>query len=161
MLGFGGTCYPLNTPLVINEAETILVLSVHVWHCHSVWWLRHVIDSLRALDLNLMKIFFLIIIILMIQSVHKFAHAMTAELSWHVQNYDQITSLFFMQEQHVFLKDLNFEFINCLWNVSLDIQWTEKGGTDMAAHTPDQCCPTLSPPSNGDHYDWPPKCKSL
>ena len=32
------------------------------------------------------EISFAIILILMIQSGHNFAHVMTAELSWHVQN---------------------------------------------------------------------------
>ena len=41
---------------------------------------------------------------LMIKSGHNFAHAMTAELSWHVQNSDLIIQLFFIQEQHAFYK---------------------------------------------------------
>ena len=41
----------------------------------------------------------------MIQSGHNFAHAMTAQLSWHVLNGDLISLLFFMQEQHNFYKN--------------------------------------------------------
>ena len=50
--------------------------------------------------------------ILMIQSNYKFAHVMTAQLSWHVQNCDQIGSLYFKQEQHECLQDLDYELIN-------------------------------------------------
>ena len=55
----------------------------------------------------------------MTQSGHKFAHATTAQLSWHVQNCDLISWLFFAQEQYVFWRDLNYELKNPLWNVSL------------------------------------------
>ena len=54
-----------------------------------------------------MKILFLLILILMIQS-----GLMTAQLSWHLQNCDLIGSLGSMQEQHIFLQDLDYELIN-------------------------------------------------
>ena len=56
---------------------------------------------------------------LMVQSVHKFAHATTAQLSWHVQNCDLIRSLFFKQEQAEYLQDFNYELINPVCNRSL------------------------------------------
>ena len=40
---------------------------------------------------------------------HKFAYVMTAELSWHVQNYDLIWAL--VTVQHPFLRDLDYELI--------------------------------------------------
>ena len=43
-----------------------------------------------------------------IQSGHKFAHATTAQLSWHVQNCDLILQLFFITEQQVSLWYLSF-----------------------------------------------------
>ena len=46
-----------------------------------------------------------LILILMMQSCHKFAHAMSAQLAWHAPNYDTITSLFFISEQHIFIQD--------------------------------------------------------
>ena len=36
---------------------------------------------------------------LMIQSGHNFVHATTAQLPWHVQNYDRIGSLRYVLEQ--------------------------------------------------------------
>ena len=38
----------------------------------------------------------------MTTSGHNFAHAMTAELLWHVQNYDLILSYFFKSYQYIF-----------------------------------------------------------
>ena len=51
---------------------------------------------------------------LMIQSGHKFAHVTTAQLSWHVQNWDLIESLDFNTE-HVFVfQELDYNLIiNC------------------------------------------------
>ena len=53
--------------------------------------------------------------ILIIQLGHKFAHATTARLSWHVQSCGLICSLAFMSERYILLKDLNYELINPLW----------------------------------------------
>ena len=44
-----------------------------------------------------------LILILMTRSGHNFAHAMTAQLSWYVQNYDLTESLFSMWGQDVYL----------------------------------------------------------
>ena len=52
----------------------------------------------------------------MIQSVHNFAHATTAELSWHVQNCERIGPSFFSEGQVVFIQDLDWELMNRLWN---------------------------------------------
>ena len=41
-----------------------------------------------------------LILIVIIKACHNFARAVTAELSWHVQNCDLIESLFFKQELH-------------------------------------------------------------
>ena len=43
------------------------------------------------------------------QSGHKFAHSVTAELSWHVQNCGLIVSLFSKWEQNEYLQDLGYE----------------------------------------------------
>ena len=75
--------------------------------------------SQRVYELKLQifqKIVLTVIIILAIQSGHTFEHVMTAQLSWHVQNCDLITSTFFKQEQHEFLQDLDNELINLLRN---------------------------------------------
>ena len=51
----------------------------------------------------------------MVRSGHNLAHAMTAQLSWHVQNYELIWSLVFMLQHHMILGDSNCEFMNTLW----------------------------------------------
>ena len=55
----------------------------------------HLTKGLGAYHSNFVWILLAIILILMIQSGHNFAHVMTVKLSWHVQNCDLITSLFF------------------------------------------------------------------
>ena len=49
-----------------------------------------------------------------IHSGHNFAHATTAQLSWHVQNWDLIGSLFFKLEHHEVLWDSGYELIDSL-----------------------------------------------
>ena len=49
---------------------------------------------------------------IIIQSSHNFAHAMTAELSWHVQNCNLIGSLEWKLEQIKFSQDFNYELMN-------------------------------------------------
>ena len=46
-------------------------------------------------ELNLMKIIIAVIMMLVIQLDHKFAHVTTAVLSWHMQNCDLIGSSLF------------------------------------------------------------------
>ena len=58
-----------------------------------LWAGNHFTKGLWARNWNLVKLFFVLILI-MIQSCHNFAHVMTAELSWHVQNCDVIWSLY-------------------------------------------------------------------
>ena len=58
--------------------------------------------------------FFPLRLIIMILPGHNFAHVKTAELSWHVQNCGLIGWLFFMQQQHLYLWDLDCELTNCL-----------------------------------------------
>ena len=63
-------------------------------HPYLMWPGTHFSNGLWVHDWNL-KFQFPLIFILMIQSSHNFAHVMTAELSWHVQNCALIWSLFF------------------------------------------------------------------
>ena len=70
----------------------------------------------EAHNLNFVIILLVLILILMIQSCHNFAHDTTAQLSCHVQNRDLIGSLNFMQKTDVFLWDLDYQLINSLWN---------------------------------------------
>ena len=56
------------------------------------WW--HVTDGIISLKVYELMIFALILV-LMNQSSHNFAHVTTAELSWHVQKCDLIESYFF------------------------------------------------------------------
>ena len=53
---------------------------------------------------------------IMIQSGHNYAHAMTAELSWHVQNCDLLGSIELKSEQKEFSRNSNYHLMNCLWN---------------------------------------------
>ena len=74
--------------------------------------------------------------VIIISSDHNFAHVTTAVLSWHVQNYDLIWSLFFMQEQYVLLQDLGFELMNYLWHVSEGLVYITAGeGQFYTAHS--------------------------
>ena len=76
-------------------------------------------DGLRAYNWILVKITFASILILLIHSGHNFAHVTTAQLLWHVQNYDLIRSLFFMQEQHIFLDyELFKQFVKWVSDIS-------------------------------------------
>ena len=56
----------------------------------------HFTNDLWAYDWNLVEICIALIPILMSKTGNNFAHATTAQLSWHVQKYDLIGSLFFM-----------------------------------------------------------------
>ena len=56
----------------------------------------HFTNGLWAHNSNLVKILLALFFILMTQSGHKFAHATTAELSWHAQICGLIGSLLFM-----------------------------------------------------------------
>ena len=50
---------------------------------------------------------------------HKLPHDMTAELFWHVQNYDVIGSPFFILKLLEFVEDFNFELMNLYLNGTL------------------------------------------
>ena len=76
----------------------------------------HSSNNLQSLHWNLGKIIFAITTILMIQSGHNFAHVTTAQLSWHLQHWDQIRSQFSIQDWHAAFRYLNNELINCLWS---------------------------------------------
>ena len=76
----------------VKESRCLKVLTSPPWLIHT----------LHAADREL---------ILKIQSGRKFAHATTAELSWHVQNCDLILSLFPIWEQDTILENLDYELI--------------------------------------------------
>ena len=56
----------------------------------------HFTKGLSAYHWNFVKILSAVIFIPMFQSGYSFAHAMTDELSWHVQNCDMIGSIYLM-----------------------------------------------------------------
>ena len=79
-----------------------------------------------------MKIISILILILVIRTGHKCAHATTAQLSWHVQNCDMVGSMIFLHKiiihNYLFLLwDLDYELINCLyngpWQHAMDTHW--------------------------------------
>ena len=78
-----------NIPLLWNNKITHLsVFITEAWDDFpNVLW---------AYSWNLMKIHCAVILILMVQSGQNFAHAMIAQLSWHVQKFDLMGLLFFM-----------------------------------------------------------------
>ena len=59
-------------------------------------------NSQQVYNSNFVEFFYPWVLSGMTQSSHKFAHVMTALLSWHVQNCDLIWSLFNKLEQHIF-----------------------------------------------------------
>ena len=73
----------------------------------------HFTKGLWAYNWKLVKILLAIILIIMIQLSHDFAHATTAHLLCHLQKYDLI-AYFFMKELHVYWRDLNNKLINPL-----------------------------------------------
>ena len=77
-----------------------------------------------------------LISIIVNQPGHNFAHAMTAELSWHVQNCDLTGSYF---SCFVRLQDLVYELINSLWNGSLDIDWSVSSNVNFQENVSHEC----------------------
>ena len=63
------------------------------------WGLFH-----KVFICSLLKILFAQILILLIRSSHNFAHVMTAQLSWYVQNYDLIGSLYYAKTTFFFTR---------------------------------------------------------
>ena len=73
----------------------------------------------------------------MIQSGHNFAHVMTVELSWHVQNCALLWSLFFKKAQHEFLT----RFVS--WVHKLFVGWVPDIFTEFPKKTSE--CSVLEP----------------
>ena len=74
---------------------------------------NHVTNAIWADHWNFVKIYLVLSWKIIIESVHNFAHAMTATLSWHVQNYDLIGWLESKSEQ----TNLGEISIMSLWSV--------------------------------------------
>ena len=73
--------------------------------------------SLWAHDWNLEKILFTLILI--IEVGHYFAHVMTAQLSWYMQNGDLIGWLFLSNNKVIFFQVLDYKLMNTWWFGSL------------------------------------------
>ena len=82
----------------------------------------HLAYGLWAQITNFLKIFVALMWKRMIQSGHNFAHAMTAQLSWHVQNCDLIGWLESKLWQKKFAQKFRYELINIWWNGCLICQ---------------------------------------
>ena len=67
----------------------------------------------------------------MLQWDLNFAHAMTAQLSWHVQNWDLIGASSLMLEQPVIFQNLGHKLKNLFWNGSLAMQIQNRYGMNM------------------------------
>ena len=87
--------------------------------CHHDSPGTHLPEHSRFYNPNLANMFVALTWQIMIQAGHNFAHAMTAELSWHVQNFDLIGSLESNFEQTKLSQDNDYGLINSLWNKPL------------------------------------------
>ena len=76
----------------------------------------HFTNNSWAQNPNLAKIHIALIWKIIIQSSHNFAHAMTAQLSWHVQNYDLTGPLQLKIKAEMIPHDFDNEFMNQLRN---------------------------------------------
>ena len=85
----------------------------HATCLQTIWWsLGH--------HPNLVKVHFVLMWKICSRSGHNFAHFMTAQLSWHVHNYDLIRSWETTSEKIAFPPGLHYEIINHSWNCFLD-----------------------------------------
>ena len=87
------SCKQATVILVCETFHLIRLLGSVATHFTKVYVLRIEISW---------KFHFVLIVIQMIKSSHKFAHVTTAELSWHVQNCVLIWTSFVKQGQHDF-----------------------------------------------------------
>ena len=94
--------YVLAPYIARSSAVMILIVTVHVFGTYFT-------KDLWVHNWNLVKILFAVIIIVMIQLGHNFAHVTTAQLSWHEESCDLIWSLFSKQERHTSVQDLDYE----------------------------------------------------
>ena len=93
-----------------------------IWFIASWWWnpMRNLSKFLGCIsqhglwahNTNLIDICLYSYIKIIIQTGHKFAHATTAELLWHVQNCNLIGSLELKLEQIKVLQDLNYKLVS-------------------------------------------------
>ena len=101
------------------------------------WWSlgSHFINSLWAHNWNLVRIITDLILMAVIPSGRNVAHAMTAELSWHVQNCGLIGWLFFMLEQNMLMMFGS-------WARKLFVKWCQHRGMEscqLLALTGEKC----------------------
>ena len=89
-----GICESQTTWLCSQPA--LIYRSLETWLMWTLRAMTNVTNDFYTNNWNLMKILFVLVLILAVQSSHKFAHAMTAELSWHVQNCDLAGLLFYI-----------------------------------------------------------------
>ena len=97
----------------ILETWRYVMLCRHNVCCRSCFT-----SGLWADNWNLENILHALILILMVQSGHNFAHATTAELLWHVQYCDaQLMIISHAKATYsIFLWDLADKLMNSLWN---------------------------------------------
>ena len=103
-----------------SELNVIMALSLDQCQQDAAYLLLPVTHLTNDLWHHRWRFFFAVIFILMMQPGHEFAHVTTALLSWHVQNYVLVRSLFFTKSNTIFFQDLDYELINCLWHGSSD-----------------------------------------
>ena len=103
----------------VGECVLLTHASINNIHIEGYRKLESFSRGLRAYFLKLLRKFSLLwSMILMIQAGHKLAHITTAQLSWHVQNCDQIRSL--LSKKIKFLQDKDYKLIEPAWNGSLN-----------------------------------------
>ena len=84
----------------------------------------HFTKKLWAHNPNLVKTQVAFPSLIMFWSCHNFAHATTAQLSWHVQNCDMIGASKYQLEEKELSQNLNYELIKHWWNRSQPYDWS-------------------------------------
>ena len=98
-----------------NFAHAITAeLSWHVQNCDMIKFYTRVLGSILQIMYDIVKIHADLMWKIIVRSGYNFAHAITAELSWHVQNCDMIKLQESLLEQIFtrFLQDWNDVFIS-------------------------------------------------
>ena len=99
------TYYINNSTTFSAHCHNFLTLWEYVFHMWlAMWkksryvslWKRNLAQcELTMITFSWQRLFFIIILFLVMKSGHNFAHVTTVQLSWHVQNCDLIGSLLF------------------------------------------------------------------
>ena len=134
--------------LVINTLDHTCPSSISCVSVHGTNFTK----GLWADNWHFMKIIITVMMILKIQWGHKFAHAMTAELPWHVQSCYIIGSLLLISERHIYsLRS---------WTISCSVRTPAPTGEPCWPLTPQPPLSIDSLSSLAHHMFWRPQLLS-